>query len=127
MEKTTVPSLEVYPTPSYSLAVASGTTIYVSGLVALDPENNLVGKDDMLAQTEQVFRNLDAVLMAAGATINSVLLIRAYVTKREHIAVVREVRQRTFAYPYPASTTLIVAGLARPDFLVQVEAVAMGA
>jgi enamine deaminase RidA (YjgF/YER057c/UK114 family) len=88
-----------------------------------------VGKDDsvpagVVAQAELCFENIRAILGEAGLSLSDIVRINAYVTAREHMKGYMEVRDRYVGDPPPASTMMIVAGFTRPEFLVEVEAVA---
>jgi len=104
---------------------AAVRTIYVAGQVALDATGALVGAGDMRAQAEQVFRNLEAALVAVGATFANVVKMNTYVTDIGGAPAIREVRSRYLANNLPASTLVQVPALARPDLLVEIEAVAV--
>ena len=109
-----------------AISVRGGRTIYVSGQVSQDAQGNLVGKDDLLAQTGQVYRNLGIALTAAGATFNDVVKLNVYVVgyKPEHRAVLQSVREKHVSKDHPPASTLIgVQALARADFLVEIEAI----
>jgi reactive intermediate/imine deaminase len=101
-----------------------GALLFVSGQVALDRGGDLVGEGDMARQAEQVFENLDAVLTANGASFEDVVKITTFVTDMSELQTVRDVRKRYLADPPPASTTVEVAALFRPEALIEVEAVA---
>jgi enamine deaminase RidA (YjgF/YER057c/UK114 family) len=77
-------------------------------------------------QTELCFDNIAAILAAAGLGLEHIVRINAYVTAREHLRPYMDVRNKRFSPPFPASTLMIVAGLARPEFVVEVEVVAAG-
>src|SRR5262245_28019048 len=126
MEFTVINPTTVHPTTGYSHAVRMGDLVFVSGQVATNPAGELVGKGDIQAQAEQVFANLHAVLEAAGSGLDRVGKLTVLVTRREDRPVVGEIRNRLFApFGYvPASTLAVVAGLANPDWLVEIEAVA---
>jgi reactive intermediate/imine deaminase len=115
------------PGGNYSHAVridtADGVLLFVSGQVAFDAEGNLAGEGDMARQTEQVFDNLRAVLEANGATFQDVVKVTTFLTDMSALQAVRDVRRRYLADPPPASTTVEVAGLFRPEALIEVEAV----
>lgn len=100
--------------------------VYISGQVAMDQNGNLVGKGDMRAQAEQVFKNLKAALEAVGADFSHVVKFNFYVVDLSQIAVVREIRDQyvNTAKP-PASTAVQVSALFHPDYLIEVEAVAI--
>jgi 2-iminobutanoate/2-iminopropanoate deaminase len=126
MDFTVINPSTVHPTTGYSHAVRMGDLVFVSGQVAMTPAGELVGKGDIRAQTEQVFANLRAVLDAAGSGLDRVGKIMVLATRLEDRAVIGEIRNRLFApYGYvPASTFAVVASLANPDWLVEIEAVA---
>lgn len=110
------------------VTVRGGKTVFVSGQVSQDSAGNLVGKGDLLAQTEQVYRNLQAALAGAGATFNDVVKINVYVVnfKPEYRDLLQSVRARHVSKERPPASTLIgVQALARADFLVEVEAIAV--
>ncbi len=115
---------DVASNPAYSHLVSSGRLLITAGQVALDADGNIVGKDDPAAQTAQAFENLRRVLAAGGATFADVLKLTIYVTSRDCRKAVADVRNSVFVEPRPASTYLIVAGLAAPDLMVEVEAIA---
>jgi reactive intermediate/imine deaminase len=116
------------PAPKgYSHAVAyAGSTVIISGQVALDAEGNVVGRDDARVQTRQVFRNVERALAAAGCEFSDVVKLTIFLTDRGDLAAFREVRDE-FTDPGspPASSAVIVAGLIHPDLLVEVEATAV--
>src|SRR6185436_4985482 len=101
-----------------------GRTVYVSGQIALDKDGKLVGEGDMKAQAEQVFRNLQAALGAAGAAFKDVVKMNTYTTDISQMQPVREVRARYFGDTTPASTLVQVVRLARPEFLLEIEVIA---
>ncbi|MEO8613435.1 MAG: RidA family protein [Chloroflexota bacterium] len=101
-------------------------TLYISGQIALDQQGNVVGVDDMQAQAEQVFQNLQAALAAAGASFEDVVKLTYYVVDMAQFQVVRDVRAR-YLNPdrLPASTAVEVDGLVQEDLLIEVEAIAV--
>lgn len=111
---------------AYAFGVRAGGLLWVAGQVAMDERGAVIGTGDIEAQAERVFENLGAVLAAAGASYRSVVSTTTYVVDRDHLDAVNRVRRRCFAEPpYPTSTLLVVAGLARPEFLLELEAVAV--
>ena len=100
-------------------------TIYVAGQVALDKDGNVVGARDMKAQTEQVFRNLETALAAAGAKFGDVVKMNTYITDMGQVAAIREVRAKYFGTAVPASTLVQVGALARPEFMIEIEVIAV--
>src|SRR6266852_4659122 len=72
-------------------------TVYISGQIALDKDGTVVGAGDMKAQAEQVFKNLQAALGAAGATFSDVVKMNTYITDMSKVQAVRDVRAKYFA------------------------------
>ncbi len=111
-----------------AIRVSGGTTVYVSGQVSQDAQGNVVGKGDLRAQTEQVYKNLGIALAGAGATFADVVKLNVYVVgyQPEHRALLQSVREKHVSRDNPPASTLIgVQALARPEFLVEIEAVAV--
>jgi enamine deaminase RidA (YjgF/YER057c/UK114 family) len=100
-------------------------TIYLSGQTAVDKDGNLVGVGDFHAQVIQVFENLRAALAAAGAGFGDVVKVTYYVLDMSNIAVLREVRRGYLGSAAPASTLVEVRRLAREEFLVEIEMIAV--
>jgi reactive intermediate/imine deaminase len=125
VKRTNPPTLST-PTGYTHVVEVSGPskTIYISGQIALDRSGNVVGPGDMKAQAEQVFRNLEAALTAAGAKFTDVVKMNTYTTDISQIQAIRDVRGRYFAQATPASTLVQVVHLARPELLLEIEVVA---
>jgi reactive intermediate/imine deaminase len=100
-------------------------TVYISGQIAFDKDGKIVGAGDMKAQAEQVFKNLEAALGAAGAKFSDVVKMNTYVTDMEQAPAVREVRARYFGTTTPASTLVQVVKLARPELMIEIEVIAV--
>jgi 2-iminobutanoate/2-iminopropanoate deaminase len=98
--------------------------VYISGQIALDKDGNVVGAGNMKAQAEQVFKNLEAALTAAGAKFSDVVKMNMFTTDVDQIAAIREVRSRYFGDTTPASTLVQIVHLARPEFMLEVEVIA---
>lgn len=109
--------------------VTGGTLVFVSGQVALDKSGNVVGKDDFRAQVQQVFENLKAAIEATGGKFDDVVKLNSYLVvdlSPAHLAEFREVRDKYVNVKNPpASTAVQVQRLFRPEFLVEIEAVAV--
>ncbi len=82
--------------------------------------------EDAGAQAELCFQNIAAILAEAGLTLAAVARLNTFVTDRAHLAPYMAVRDRLFGDPLPASTLMIVSGFARPEFKVEIEAIAVG-
>ncbi len=100
-------------------------TVYISGQIAYDKDGKIVGAGDMKAQAEQVFRNLQAALDAAGAKFSDVVKMNTYITDMDKAPAVREVRAKYFTDTTPASTFVKVAGLVRPELMLEIEVIAV--
>jgi len=127
MAKTIIKPPTLAAPTGYSYAIKkSGTPVFISGQVALDGQGKLVGEGDVAAQTEQVFRNLQAVVEACGGTLEDVVKITIFVTDASYRPAVAAARLKWFKEgQWPASTYLVVSALAVPTMLVEIEAVAM--
>ena len=114
--------------PSYSHVVTvsgSGKIVYTAGQLARDIDGNCVGKGDMRAQMEQTFQNLDRCLKAAGATWADVVKTNTFVTDFDEFQKCADIRMRYLGVATPTSTTVGVTRLAGPDFMIEIEAVAV--
>ena len=109
----------------YSHVAKVGKTVYIAGQVPLDPDGNLVGKGDIEAQTHRVYANLQAILEELGGGLDDIVKLTTYLIDRSHLKAFRRVRNRFFKDPFPPNTLLFVSGLARPDYLVEIEAIAV--
>jgi len=121
---------DLHPTAGYTHVVTAnqGKMIFVAGQVALNKQAELVGKGDLRAQTVQVFENLKAALVAAGATFADVVKMNIYVPnyKPTDVPVIREVRSKYVSKEkLPAATLVGVQSLVREDFLIEIEVIAM--
>ncbi|MBT9583464.1 hypothetical protein IV102_08940, partial [bacterium] len=93
----------------YSQAIGLGNLVFTAGQVALDPTTGVLqGGDDVAAQTEQVFRNLQAVLQAAGSDLSKVVKSTVFLTTMDHFAAMNEVYARHFPSQPPARSTVAV-------------------
>ena len=106
---------------------ASGArTFYISGQVALDDSGNIVGEGDMGAQARQVFENLHTALRSVGASFKDVVKLTYFIVDMSQMQAVREARDQYIQPEYlPASTAVEVRRLAREEFLLEIEAVAV--
>ena len=114
---------------SHVAEITSGKILYISGQVAMDAAGNLVGKCDYPAQLRQVFANLNTALQAAGAGFHQVVKLNYYIVDSvagSEFFAYREVRDKYVDTSNPpAATVIVVSGLFLPEFLVEIEAVAV--
>jgi reactive intermediate/imine deaminase len=97
----------------YSQATRVGNTIWVSGQIPLDPKTKELVEGDMEVQVRQVFKNLQAIVVAAGAGLDDVVKATVYLIDLSHFALVNRVMAEFFHEPYPARAALGVAALPR--------------
>jgi 2-iminobutanoate/2-iminopropanoate deaminase len=108
------------------VVVASGQSlVFIAGQLARDQEGRIVGKGDMAAQIRQVGENLRIALAAAGVGLEDVVKSTTYVTDIDEFFKHSEVRHEIFGQALPTSTTVEVRRLSHPDFMVEVEAMAV--
>ena len=112
------------PLGHYTDAVRFGNLLFISGVAPVDQSNRLVGEDDVVAQTRQVFLNMEKILKAAGAGADSILKITVYLTDVSDAAKIGAVRRDFFGSFRPASTLVGVSELAIPGMRIEIEAVA---
>ena len=98
--------------------------VFCSGQLGIDAQK--IVPPDCAGQTRICFDNIAAILAEAGMTLANIVRINAFVTGREHLADYMAVRNGLFSEPFPASTLMIVSGFARPEFVVEIEAIAAG-
>lgn len=118
------------PTFGWTHVVTStgGKTIYVSGQVSVNERGEIVGKGDLRAQATQTFENIKTALAAVGATFKDVVKTNLYIVglKPEHVPVLREVRAQYVSKEQPPASTLVsVTALVGPDWLIEIEAIAV--
>ena len=108
----------------YSQAIQAGSLLFLSGQIPLDPDTGLLVEGDIAAQTHRVFKNIEAVLAAAGATLDHVVRATVYVADMNDFAAVNEVYATYFSDPAPARSTIQAARLPK-DAKVEVEVTAV--
>ena len=117
----------VHPVSGYSHAARHGNMVYAAGQVAQGLNGEVVGKGDISAQADQVYTNLKNVLEAAGSSLGQIVKMTTYTTSLAYRSAIREARAKFFGplnYD-PPNTFVVVASLATPDFLLEVEAIAV--
>lgn len=98
---------------TYSQAVRTGTTVYLSGQIPLDPATGQLIENDIDAEIRRVFENLKAVAEAAGGTLANVVKFNVYLTDLGHFSKVNEIMAQYVSEPYPARAAVQVAALPR--------------
>jgi enamine deaminase RidA (YjgF/YER057c/UK114 family) len=121
------PQSLVKPTGYTHVVIApDGRTVYIAGQVAFDSTGAVVGEGDFTAQAEQVYLNLERALQSVGGTMADLVKTTTFITDIKNLPSLREVRSRRLSKAQPPANTLLqVSSLARPDLLIEIEAVAV--
>jgi enamine deaminase RidA (YjgF/YER057c/UK114 family) len=110
----------------YSQVVKVDKAVYIAGQVSATPDGQILGKGDPEAQVRQVWRNIEAAVQAVGGTLQNVVKTTTYVTSIDYATAVRRVRETLYQGSNPpTSTLLVVSALAHPDYVVEIEAIAV--
>lgn len=115
----------VHKTTGYSHCARAGNTLYLAGQVSQDKNGKLVGKGDIEAQAKQAYANIKAILTEAGGSLQNIVKMTTFITHYASLEGYRKVRSQTFPEPCPPNTLLVVQSLASPDFMIEIEAVAV--
>ena len=118
----------VFDPPTYSQAVkvtGAQTILFLAGQVAYDDKGNPAHRGDFAGQARVVFQAVKAQVEAGGGTMQSIVKLNTYLTDIRHRADLMPVRKEFFGEKTPASTLVAVAALAHPDWLIEVEAIAV--
>lgn len=111
---------------SQATAIAArGTFVFISGMVARRADGTIAGIGDIEAQTRQVCENLKAAVEAAGGTLDDICRVDVYVRNMEHFDAIHKVRREYFKPPAPASTMVEVAKMTSPEYLIEINAIAV--
>jgi enamine deaminase RidA (YjgF/YER057c/UK114 family) len=115
----------VHPTVGYSHVAKAGNTLYIAGQVAQGADGKVVGKGDFETQARQAYSNLKNIVEEAGGNLKNIVKMTTFLTHHHYVEAYRRVRNEFFKDPFPPNTLLIVGSLASPDYLIEVEAVAV--
>jgi 2-iminobutanoate/2-iminopropanoate deaminase len=115
------------PRPRYSQGVQTtgGSLLFIAGQTAVDAAGQIVGKGDIEQQAEQVFRNLAAVLGAAGGSFEHLVMTTTYLTDIAYRAAFNQVRLKYYPHEAPANTLVVVKSLAHEDYLIEIDGMAV--
>jgi len=118
--------LKLYePIGPYSHAVVAGDQIFISGTAGIDPKTGVLAGESAYAQAQQVLRNIQAILAAAGATLDDIAHIQVNVLDMADFSEMNRAYAEFFSEPYPARTVLGVSALPKPGALLTMNAVAV--
>ena len=111
---------------SHATAIeARGRLVFISGMTSRRTDGSIAGIGDIEAQTRQVCENIKAAVEAAGGTLHDVCRVDVYVRNMEHFEAIHKVRREYFKPPLPASTMVEVTKMVSPDYLIEINAIAV--
>jgi 2-iminobutanoate/2-iminopropanoate deaminase len=115
------------PRPRYSQGIQTegGRLVFIAGQTASDENGAVVGKGDIELQTERVFQNVGAVLSAAGATFDDLVMTTTYLTDIKYREAYNRIRLKYYGSTPPTSTLLVVKALGHEDFLIEIDGIAV--
>src|SRR2546430_13290197 len=116
------------PSGHFSQAIAieaKGKLVFISGMTSRRADGTIAGVGDIEAQTRQVCENLKAAVEAAGGTMDHICRVDVYVRNMEHFDKIHKVRPEYFKAPAPASTMVEVTKMTSPDYLIEINAIAL--
>src|SRR6202040_4222154 len=104
---------------------ARGRLVFISGMTSRRPDGTIAGIGDIEAQTRQVCENVKAAVVTAGGTLDDVCRVDVYVRNMEHFDLIHKVRREYFRPPAPASTMVEVTKMTPPEYLIEINAIAV--
>lgn len=107
---------------TYSQAVIHNNTLYTSGQIPIDPSTGEMLEKDFSKQTHQVFKNLQAIALAANTSLQNTLKLNIFVQDLSYFATLNEIMAEYFEQPYPARAAIEVAGLPK-DSMIEMDAI----
>jgi enamine deaminase RidA (YjgF/YER057c/UK114 family) len=118
----------LYDPPTYTQGIkvtAAQTLLFLAGQVAYDKDGGVLHRGDFKAQAREAFRAIKALVEAAGGTMDSIVKMNTYVTDMRYRMDLGAIRAEVFPRKAPASTLVEVSALAHPDWLIEIEAIAV--
>jgi 2-iminobutanoate/2-iminopropanoate deaminase len=104
---------------------AKGKLVFISGMTARRPDGSIAGIGDIEVQTRQVCENIKSAVEAAGGSMDDICRVDVYVRNVEHFDTIHKVRREYFRAPAPASTMVEVTKMISPDYLIEINAIAL--
>ena len=108
-----------------TVVAAEGKLVFISGMTARRADGTIAGVGDIEAQTRQVLENIKAAVEAAGGTMDDICRVDVYVRNMEHFDQIHKVRREYFKPPLPASTMVEITKMTSPDYLIEINAIAV--
>ena len=125
MKEVIQPSTASVPKGSWSQGIRTGDLLFIAGQVGENSDGEITAPDDFQVQATMAFENVGKVIEAAGGSKDDIVKITAFLTNREDFPTYNQIRTNFFQGDFPASTTVVVKELANPDFLLEIEAIAV--
>ena len=116
------------PSGHFSQAIAveaKGKLVFISGMTSRRADGTIAGIGDIEAQTRQVCENIKAAVEAAGGTMDDICRVDVYVRNMEHFQAIHDVRKQYFKPPLPASTMVEITKMTSPEYLIEINAIAV--
>jgi 2-iminobutanoate/2-iminopropanoate deaminase len=111
---------------SHATAIeARGRLVFISGMTARRADGSIAGVGDIEAQTRQVLENIKAAVEAAGGTMDDICRVDVYIRNMEQFDTIHKVRREYFREPLPASTMVEIVKMTHPDYLIEINAIAV--
>jgi enamine deaminase RidA (YjgF/YER057c/UK114 family) len=111
---------------SHATAIAArGTLLFISGMVAKRADGSIAGIGDIEEQTRQVCENVKAAVEEAGGTLDDICRVDVFVRNMEHFDKIHKVRRQYFKDPAPASTMVEISKMTSPEYLIEINAIAV--
>src|SRR5438034_2469330 len=108
-----------------TMVEARGSLVFISGMTSRRADGTIAGVGDIEAQTRQVCENLKSAVEQAGGTLDDICRVDVYVRNMEHFDQIHKVRREYFKAPAPASTMVEVTKMTSPDYLIEINAIAL--
>jgi 2-iminobutanoate/2-iminopropanoate deaminase len=111
---------------SHATAIeARGRLVFISGMTSRRADGSIAGVGDIEAQTRQVCENIKAAVEAAGGTMDNICRVDVYIRNMEQFDAIHKVRREYFHEPLPASTMVEIVKMTHPDYLIEINAIAV--
>ena len=108
-----------------TMVAARGRIVFISGMTARRPDGTIAGLGDVEAQTRQVCENLKAAVEEAGGNMDDICRVDVYIRNMEQFDAIHQVRREYFKEPLPASTMVEIVKMTHPDYLIEINAIAV--
>jgi len=108
-----------------TMVEASGRLVFISGMTSRRADGSIAGSGDIEVQTRQVCENLKAAVEAAGGTMDDICRVDVYIRNMEHFDIIHKVRREYFNEPLPASTMVEIVKMTSPEYLIEINAIAV--